>query len=115
MQSNTISIIIKLMGKTYNYIILRLFIKISDFCISKYLYGFLTDFMECVRDFRVIGDPSGKAMKATHAMFFNVLYYTIFAMFSGFLDLYLKLDLFCSVKYTQKLPLLLQSFQKLLV
>ena len=47
------------------------------------------NFMEGVQDFRVIGDPSGKAMKAAHAMSFNVLYYTTFAMFSGFLDLYL--------------------------
>ena len=51
---------------------------------------FLTDFMEGIQDFRVVGDPSGKAIKTAYVMFpSNVLYYSIFVMFSGFCVLYL--------------------------
>ena len=36
---------------------LNLSCKISDFKISKYLHGFLSDFTDGVQDFRAVGDP----------------------------------------------------------
>ena len=61
MQSNTRLIILILWQNVYVNIItiLRRLIKISDFCISKYLYGFSDGFHgRRIRNFSVIGNPS---------------------------------------------------------